>query len=136
VAEDAEYYAEAGGVRSLSGKLTVKDLPGVDRIGVELRYPSYMNMPPDITEDGGDIAAPGGTTALLRVHVTRPVSGGSLLIDGGASIPLTRIDDSTVTARIQVRKDGFYRVELTSTDGTVVRGTVEYAMRSMMQRPP
>ncbi len=136
VAEDAEFYAEANGVRSLNGKLTVKDLPGVQRIGVELRYPSYMNLPPDVTEDGGDIAAPGGTTALLRVHTTRPVSGGKLFFDGSTIVPMERLDDSTVIARLTVRKDGFYRVELTSTDGTVVRGTVEYAVDALDDAGP
>ena len=136
VAEDAEYYAESNGVRSLNGKLTVKDLPGVQRISVELRYPAYMNMPAEVTEDGGDIAAPGGTTALLRVHATRPVSGGTLVFDGGASVALERLDDSTVTARLTVRRDGFYRVELKSTDGTVVRGTVEYAVDALDDEAP
>ena len=136
VAEDAEYYAESNGVRSPSGKLTVKDLPGVQRISVELRYPSYMNLPAEATEDGGDIAAPGGTTALLRVHATRPVSGGTLVFDGGATLPLERLDDSTVIARLTVRRDGFYRVELKSTDGTVVRGTVEYAVDALDDEAP
>jgi len=136
VAEDAEFYAEANGVRSLNGKLTVKDLPGVRRIGVELRYPSYMNMAPEVTEDGGDIAAPGGTTAVLRVHTTRSVSGGKLFFDGNTVVPMERLDDSTVTARLTVRRDGFYRVELTSTDGTVVRGTVEYAVDALDDAAP
>ncbi len=136
VAEDAEYYAEAGGVRSLTGRLTVRDLPGVERIRVELRYPSYMNLAADVNEDGGDIAAPGGTTALLRVHATRPVSGGALVFDGGATVPLERLDDSTVTARVTVRRDGFYRVELKATDGTVVRGTVEYAVDALEDAAP
>ncbi|HYW50024.1 MAG TPA: DUF4175 family protein, partial [Gemmatimonadaceae bacterium] len=136
VAEDAEYYAEAGGVRSPMGTITVKDLPGVERIGVELRYPSYMNLPPDVTDDGGDIAAPGGATAILRVHATRPVSGGTVVFDSGESLPLTRLDDSTVTARLTVRRDGFYRVELTSTDGTVVRGTVEYTVDALEDAAP
>ena len=136
VAEDAEYYAESGGVRSVLGHLTVKDLPGVARIGVELRYPSYMNLPPDINEDGGDIAAPGGATALLRVHTTRPVSGGTLVFNTRDTVRLARLNDSTVTARLTVRRDGFYRVELTSTDGTVVRGTVEYAVDALEDAAP
>jgi hypothetical protein len=136
VADDAEYYAEAAGVRSPIGKLTVKDLPGVQRIGVELRYPVYMNMPVDVTDDGGDIAAPNGTIAVLRVHTTRPVSGGSLLLDGGESLRLEKLDDSTVTARLPVRRDGFYRVELQSADGIVVRGTVEYAIDALEDAAP
>ena len=136
VVEDGEYYVEANGVRSPSGTLTVKDLPGVQRIGVELRFPSYMNMAPEVTEDGGDIAAPGGTTAVLRVHTTRPVTGGKLIFDGNVIVPLEPLDDSTVTARLSVRRDGFYRVELTADDGTVVRGTVEYAVDALEDAAP
>lgn len=136
VAEDAVYYAEAGGVRSAVGTLTVKDLPGVQRIGVELRFPAYMNLEPEVTDDGGDIAAPGGATAVLRIHTTRPVTGGTLLFDVGKAVALTRIDDSTVTARFPVQRDDFYRVELTSVDGTVVRGTVEYAIDALEDAAP
>ena len=136
VAEDAEYYAESGGVRSAIGRIMVKDLPGVARIGVELRFPSYMSLAPELTEDGGDIAAPGGTTATLRVHTTRPVSGGTLLFDDRDTVHLQRLDDSTVTARLTVRRDGFYRVELIATDGTVVRGTVDYAVDALEDAAP
>jgi len=136
VAEDAEYYAESGGVRSSMGRMTVKDLPGVDRIGVELRFPSYMNLPPEVTDDGGDIVAPGGAIALLRVHTTRPVSGGTLVFNDRDTVQLQRLDDSTATARLTVKRDGFYRVELTSPDGTVVRGTVEYAVDALEDAPP
>ncbi len=136
VAEDAEYYVEAEGVRSAMGSLTVKDLPGVSRIAVELRFPSYMNLPPDISEDGGDIAAPGGATAILRVRATRPVAGGSLVFDDGTTLALTSVDDSTVTARIPIQRDGFYRVQLTSLDGTVVRGSVEYAVNVLADEAP
>ncbi len=136
VAEDAEYYAESGGVRSPIGRITVKDLPGVARIRIELRYPSYMSLAPEVTEDGGDIAAPGGTTATLRVHTTRPVSGGALLFDDRDTVRLQRLDDSTVTGKVTVRRDGFYRVELTATDGTVVRGSVEYAVDALEDAAP
>jgi len=77
------------------------------------------------------VALMSGTTALLRIHTTRPVSGGKLFFDGSTIVPMERLDDSTVTARLTVRKDGFYRVELTSTAGTVVRGTVEYAVDAL-----
>ena len=136
VAEDAEFYAESNGVRSNDGRLTVRDLPGVERIGVELRYPSYMGMTPDVTEDGGDIAAPGGTTAVLRVHTTRAVTGGTLIFDGGATVPLQRVNDSTVTARVEVRRDASYRVDLVSADNTVVHGTVEYIVDALDDAPP
>ncbi|MCC7051904.1 MAG: DUF4175 family protein [Gemmatimonadaceae bacterium] len=136
VTEDAEFHVEAAGVRSTMGRLIVKDLPGVERIGVELRFPGYMNLEPSVTDDGGDIAAPAGATALLKVHVTRPVSAGVLVFDAGPPVPLTRLDDSTVTAQFGVRRDGFYRVELTAPDGTVVRGTVEYIVDALEDAAP
>ena len=136
VAEDAEYFVESSGVRSPSGHLTVRDLPGVARIGVELRFPSFMNLAPEVTEDGGDIAAPAGTTAILRIHATRAVRGGRLRFDGGSTVPLARLDDSTLTARLVVQRDGFYRVELEAEDGTVVAGTVEYVVDALEDASP
>ncbi len=136
VSEDAEFFVEASGVRSATGHLTVRDLPGVRRISVELRFMPFMNLPAEITDDGGDIAAPTGTTAILRIHATRAVRGGRLRFDGGAVVPLVRADDSTLTARLIVRRDGFYRVELEAEDGTVVPGSVEYVVDALEDAPP
>jgi hypothetical protein len=136
IAANAEYYVESDGVRSATGKLIVRELPGVSRIGVLLRFPAYMGLPPDSIDDGGDIAAPGGTAAQLRVHATRPIMGGRLVFDQGDTVALTRLDDSTVTATFSVRRDGFYRVELLAIDSTAVRGTVEYAVDALDDAPP
>ena len=43
--------------------------PRVTRIDVEYRYPGSLGLAPHIEEDGGDIFAPAGTEARLRVHV-------------------------------------------------------------------
>ncbi|MBI3789725.1 MAG: DUF4175 family protein [Gemmatimonadetes bacterium] len=134
--EDADFFVEASGVRSATGHVSVRDLPGVARVGVELRFPAYMNLPAEVTDDGGDIAAPEGTTAILRVHATRAVKGGVLRFDGGAVVPLARADDSTLTARLVVQHDGFYRVELEAEDGTRVPGTVEYVVDALDDAPP
>ncbi|MEP7384162.1 MAG: hypothetical protein ABI910_20975, partial [Gemmatimonadota bacterium] len=110
--DDAEYYVESNGVRSPPYKLTVKDLPAVRRMDLELHYPAYTGLAVEQFEDVGDIAAVKGARAVVSVRATRAVHGGRIVLDGDSTVALTLVDDSTLTASVTVRRDGFYRVEL------------------------
>jgi hypothetical protein len=134
--EDTEYYVESNGVRSPPFTLTVKDLPAVRRMDLELRYPAYTGMAIEQLEDVGDIAAVVGSRATVRVRATRAVQGGRLVLDGDSTVALTLVDDSTLAATLDVRRDGFYRVELDATDGTRVAGNVDYVVDAIEDRAP
>jgi hypothetical protein len=134
--EDAEYYVESNGVRSRSARLTVKNLPAVSGVDLELTYPAYSGLPPERIEDGGDIAALRGTRAQVRVRTTRAVRGGRLLVDDGSSIPLVVQGDTVLAATIVVRRDGFYRIDLEGDDGTQVPGSVEYVVDALEDGDP
>jgi hypothetical protein len=99
VAEDAEYFVESSGVRSEVARLTVRNLPAVRTVSVELRYPAYTGLAPEKIEDGGDIAALRGTRATIRVRSTMAVKGGRLVLDDGSKIELSAADDSTLPHR-------------------------------------
>ena len=62
------YYVVAEGVRSTVFKLTVVDVPYVQRLDLEYHYPAYTGLEPEKIEDGGDIAVLRGTE--VRVHIT------------------------------------------------------------------
>ncbi|GMV08948.1 MAG: hypothetical protein AMXMBFR55_06820 [Gemmatimonadota bacterium] len=136
VEEGAEYFVESNGVRSPPFRLAVKELPGVRRIDLELAYPDYTGLAAERLEDVGDVAAVKGTRVTVRVRATRAVRGGRLVLDGDSSVALRPVDDSTLAATIAVRHDGFYRVELESSDGTRVAGNVDYVIDAMDDRPP
>jgi hypothetical protein len=133
---DVEYYIESSGVRSGVFKLTVRNLPAVRRIDLELRYPAYTGLAPDRIEDGGDIAAVRGTRARVSVRATMPVRAGRLVFEGDSSVTMRRSNDSTLVGELVVREDGFYRVELTAEDGTRVAGSVEYVVDALDDMAP
>ena len=136
IGEDAEYYVESNGVRSAPFRLTVKDLPAVRRLDLELRFPAYTGLAPEQLEDAGDIAAVRGTSATLRVRANRAVRGGRIMLDGDSSVALVAVDDSTLTGTLKIRNDGFYRVELEAEDGTRVAGNVDYLIDALADLPP
>jgi hypothetical protein len=133
---DVEYYIESSGVRSGVFKLTVRNLPAVRKIDLELRYPSYTGLDVERIEDGGDIAAVRGTRVTVSVRATMPVRGGRLVMEGDSAISMTRANDSTLVGELTVRTDGFYRIELTAADGTKVAGSVEYVIDALDDMAP
>lgn len=133
---DVEYYIESSGVRSGVFKLTVRNLPAVRKIDLELRYPAYTGLAPDRIEDGGDIAAVRGTRVRVSVRATMPVRAGRLVFEGDSSVTMQRSNDSTLVGELVVREDGFYRVELTAEDGTRVAGSVEYVVDALDDMAP
>src|SRR6185503_5640449 len=131
-----EYFVEAENVRSTVYHLTVSDLPATRAIGLELRFPAYTGLPPEQIEDGGDVAAVVGTTVITRVTTSKPVTGGTLRFDGGATATLTPRSDSVLTGSFRVTQDGFYRVDLVAPDGRTVPGTIQYAVQALADHAP
>ncbi|NIM50609.1 MAG: DUF4175 family protein [Gemmatimonadales bacterium] len=130
-----EYLVEASGVRSAVYRIEVRDLPYVDRIDLEYRFPAYTGLSPQRYEDGGDIAALAGTRVVLTVIPTMPVDGGAIVIDERDTIPLESAD-GILTGTLQVRRDGLYRVVLHSLDGTEVVGSPDYYIDALSDQPP
>ncbi len=136
VASDVEYFVESNGVRSGVFRLTVKNLPAVRRVDLDLRYPAYTGLAPEHIDDSGDIAALVGTRARVSVRSTLPVRGGHLVVEGEAPVSLQRTDDSTLVGELAVKRDGFYRIELEAPDGTRVAGSVDYVIDAIEDQPP
>ncbi|MFN8572440.1 MAG: DUF4175 family protein [Gemmatimonadaceae bacterium] len=134
--QDAEYLVESNGVRSSVFRLTVKNLPAVKRLDVDLHYPAYTGLASEKVEDSGDIAAIIGTRAVVSVQTTLPIRGGRLVLEGDSARALTRGSDGVWRGEMTVKRDGFYRVELESEDGTRVAGAVDYVIDALEDNPP
>ena len=76
-----EYFVEAAGVRSPAFTLKVVELPYVKKLDLEYRFPAYTGLEPRKVEDGGDIAALGGTDVALTITPTMASKGGRVVID-------------------------------------------------------
>ncbi len=130
------YYVEAGGMRSPQYRITVTDLPTVRQLVLELHYPAYTGLPPRKIDNGGDVVAVTGTSAVLSITPTLPVTAGSLHFDDGTTRPLTPGVDGRLTGSFHVMHDGFYRVDLVAPDGTKVPGTVQHSVEALADHPP
>ncbi|HWP36915.1 MAG TPA: DUF4175 family protein, partial [Gemmatimonadales bacterium] len=131
----AEFFVEAGGVRSPVVHVGVADLPWVQSIALEYRYPAYTGLEPQRVEGTGDIAALIGTT--VRVEVTPIVTpkGGWLVVDARDSVPLVA-RDSGFAAAIRVTRSGAYRVVFDAAPGGRVVGSPEYLIDPLEDQPP
>ncbi len=135
VDQNTEYFVESAGIRSATFEIEVADLPYVDRLELEYRFPSYTGLPPRTVEVGGDIAALKGTTVTLRVFPTMLTPGGRLLVD---SQPVELVDegDGTLTGSLTVQTDGYYHIELARADGSLVPASPQYTIDVLTDQPP
>lgn len=136
IAAPLEYYVEAEGVRSPVYTLKVVDLPYVQRLDLEYRFPAYTGLEPQQIEDGGDIAVLRGTEVRLRITPTMRTAGGRIALHEKESVPLQLEADGTLTAAFKADRDGFYRVELDAPNGERVIGSPQYTIDVLADQPP
>ena len=133
--ENTDYFVESGGIRSPTHTIVVADLPYVEHLELEYRFPAYSGLAPRTVEFGGDIAALKGTVVRLRVFPTMLTPGGQLLIDGEA-VALTDEGDGTWTANLTVEDEGYYEVALERMGGELVPASPQYTIDVLSDQPP
>jgi hypothetical protein len=136
VTEDAEYLVEAAGVRSPVYRVSVRDLPYVDRIDLEYEFPPYTGLSPQRQENSGDVAAVAGTRVVLSVLPTMDVAGGALVIDDRDTIPLEGGSGRMLTGELRLSTPGYYRVLLRGMGGTTVVASPDYVIDVLTDQPP
>jgi hypothetical protein len=134
---DREYQVEVNSLRSPTYTISVTDIPYVERIDLEYRFPAYTGLEPQRVEDGGDIAVLRGTEVRFAVTPTIPVSAGWLRIEDGEDIALV-LDQTNGTwhAGMTVDVSGYYRVDLADLDGNVYRASQEMVIDALDDQPP
>lgn len=123
-----EYFIESNGVRSPLFRIDVADLPYVQRLDLEYRFPAYTGLSPRVVENGGDIAVLPGTEVRFRVTSTMAVPGGRVVLDEGEPVELVPAEDGVLEGVLTVSREGFYRIELEHDGGAMVRASPEYAI--------
>lgn len=134
--EKTEYFVEASGVRSSVYTIDVSDLPYVDHIDLEYRFPEYTGLPPEAVEDAGDIVALRGTEVRLSITPTMESPSGFLAIEEQEPIPLEPGTDGRFHATLTVDREAFYTVELEAWNGRVVQASPEYAISVLRDQLP
>lgn len=135
VTEDVEYQVDARRLRSPVYRLSVVDLPRVEKIRVRYRYPAWLGLPEKVEDPGGDVRAVEGTVAELEILTDRPLDRGALLLDDGTRLKLSPAGDRRLRAELEVRRDGAYHVAALE-GGEPVRLTEDYFIEAQPERAP
>ena len=152
VADETRYYVESSGVRSGTFTLGVADLPAVDRLAMEYRFPAYSGLAPRHFEYGGDVAALAGTTVVLTVTPTLSAPAARLVMDSGDTIPMSPLETpaagvpageedalqvaSSFQGSFRLARPGFYGIEFRTAEGMWVAGAPDYRIDVLADQGP
>ncbi|UCF21278.1 MAG: hypothetical protein JSU87_07825 [Gemmatimonadota bacterium] len=134
--EETEYFVEASGVRSPLYRIEVVELPYVEELTLDYRFPAYSGLEPQRQEGDGDIAALRGTVVTISVLPTVGVAGGTVVFEDGAVLPLELSVDGVLTGSIEVTRDDMYRIVFETRDGDSVDGSPDYLIDVLSDQPP
>jgi hypothetical protein len=136
VVTPTEYFVEAEGVQSKHFSIKVVDLPYVQQLKLEYRFPAYTGLEPQVVENGGDIAVLAGTQVRLHVTPTMRTTGGRVALNEKQQVPLTLAADGTLDGTFTATVDGFYRIELDAPTGEHVAASPQYTIDVLADQPP
>jgi hypothetical protein len=135
LAENVEYYVEAGAVQSKHYNLHVVDLPSIQKIRVTYHYPAWSGMK-DVTEDpGGDVRAVEGTDAEIAVQTDKPLNKGIIMLSDDKQIAFQSGAGNWLTAHLPVEKDGMYHIAAIE-QGENVRMSEDFFIEARKDSPP
>lgn len=135
LSDPVEYFVQADNAESKHFKISVRDLPGVKRVKVQLHYPAELGLKDSLQDPGGDIRAVEGTQADVSVLTDKPLDHGVLMMEDGSKLNLTKSDGNWLTAQMTIHKDGSYHVAaLDSSDP--IRISDDYFIESGKDEPP
>ena len=87
--------------------LTVVDLPTVEQLDLEYRFPAYTGLAPRKVDDGGDVAAhPRHRRRAARHADDERRRAASILLNDGAPQPLDAQADGTLTGSFKIDEAG------------------------------
>ncbi|MGD0300251.1 MAG: hypothetical protein ABSE86_24435 [Bryobacteraceae bacterium] len=135
LAENVEYYVEAGAVQSKHYNLKVIDLPSIQKIRVTYHYPAWSGMKDVVEDPGGDVRAVEGTDAEIAVLTDRPLNKGILMLSDDSQIPLQSGTGNWLTAHLPVQKDGMYHIAAIE-QGENVRMSEDFFIEARKDSPP
>ncbi len=130
------YYAESKGIRSSTYSIRVADLARVERIEITYGFPAYTGMPPQKTENEGDISALKGTKIGLQVHLNKPAQSAHLLFDNQTTLNLAPSGSRDFSGSFSLQRSGSYVVHIAESGGRSHAGSSEYEIEAIEDAPP
>ena len=85
---DLDYYVAGAGRQSPIYRITVAEIPALEKIGLRYHFPAYTMLAPETTFGSGDISALEGTRVEVLITPTIEIPGGELLFEDGRRVVL------------------------------------------------
>lgn len=126
IGSDLDYYVEGAGRQSRTYRITVAEIPALEKIGLRYHFPAYTMLPPETTFGSGDISALEGTRVEVLITPTIEIPGGELLFEDGRRIALRDGGDGSWIGALSVERDAVYRVRLQRPSGVAVDASPDY----------
>nr|MBA3711275.1 hypothetical protein [Pyrinomonadaceae bacterium] len=98
--------------------------------------PSYARIAAKKIEDGGEVAALRGTSALITARLTGQAKAARIVLRDGRKIEMRGDGAANFHAAVSVTGNTSYYVELTSLEGETYRGSNEYDITMLEDQPP
>ena len=133
---DTEYQVQIGTYRSEVYQLSVWTPPEVVSIGLNYRYPEYLQKENKEVPYGGDITAPEGTEVAVSITVNKELETASLVLGPESEMALKKVDDGIWEGVLSVVKNGSYEVALVDSDGEKNEYARTYKITAKTDQPP
>ena len=135
------YRVEVAGSQSRAFAVQVVEPPTLVKRGIAYDFPSYTEAAgwkDRFDEDtNGDIRAPIGTIATLRLEANKPIASGMIHLSSGRQLPLKILGDGRrLEATLMVERDGVYSVHLKDSDGLTNQDARQNRIVALKDRPP
>ncbi|MBI1746140.1 MAG: hypothetical protein HYR55_06085 [Acidobacteria bacterium] len=130
-----EYYVSGEQIQSRHFRITVGDIPRVEKIKTTYHYPPYTGLPEQIIENDGNLSAVKGTQVDFLAEINQSVTGARILYNDGASQPMT-VAGQALQARIPVLKNTSYVIQVTDRRGKMYLASEEYRIEALTDNPP
>jgi hypothetical protein len=103
-----QYYVDAEGTRTGEHKVTVVDLPRIERVQLTYEYPQWTGLEQKVDDESRDIRAVEGTNVKVEVIADAPLDAPALIVDGATGELVQQGRSST--GAIVVAKPGRYQI--------------------------
>ncbi|MBV8817063.1 MAG: hypothetical protein JO022_01830, partial [Acidobacteriaceae bacterium] len=134
LAEQVEYFVEAGAVQSRHYTLKVVDLPSIKRVRVTYHYPKWTGMKDAVEDPGGDLRAVEGTDGEVAIETDRPLSKAVIVTSDDKQIAM-KGEGVKLAATVPIQKDGMYHIAAVE-NGELVRLSEDYFIEARKDEPP
>jgi hypothetical protein len=139
VNEPLEFLVASGEFRSEACRLDVYERLALRGLELTLRYPAYLKLPESLDpQSGGEVAAPAGTKATLRVRTNNPLKGGRLVWPGRPpqEMEVQGGETPSAAASFEVTADAQYEYVVRDVHGQEVRSPGPLNVRVIPDKAP